>query len=127
MDVETTIPYKSIPNFSVSTVLGHEGNLIFGNLSGKPVIIMQGRFHYYEGYTMQQVTFPVRVMKALGVKTIFITNAAGGINPDFHIGDLMVINDHINLVNDNSLRGKNYDELGARFPDQHHVYDNSAY
>jgi purine-nucleoside phosphorylase len=121
--VEATIPYKSIPHFPVSTVIGHEGNLIFGKISGKPVVVMQGRSHYYEGYTMQQVTFPVRVMKALGVKTIFLTNAAGGVNPGFHIGDLMIIKNHINLASDNPLRGKNYDELGSRFPDQHHVYD----
>jgi len=125
IDVETTIPYNTIPNFSTTTVLGHKGNLIFGKLSGKPVIVMQGRFHYYEGYSMQQVTFPLRVMKALGVKTIFLTNAAGGVNQDYHIGDLMIIKDHINLVNDNPLRGVSYDELGPRFPDQHHVYDNT--
>lgn len=123
IEVETAIPYKHIPNFPVSTVLGHEGNLVFGKLNGKEVIIMQGRFHYYEGYSMQQVTFPVRVMKALGAKTIFLTNAAGGVNPDFHIGELMIIKDHINLVNDNPLRGKNYDELGPRFSDQHQVYE----
>lgn len=123
IDAVKIISYKDVPGFPVSTVFGHEGNLIFGKLNNKEVLVMQGRTHYYEGYTMQQITFPVRVMKAMGVTTLIITNAAGGVNPEFHIGDLMIIKDHINLVNDNPLRGRNYDELGPRFPDQHHVYD----
>lgn len=110
------IPYKDIPNFPVSTVEGHSGNLIFGTLGGKRVMAMQGRFHYYEGYDMKQVTFPVRVMKALGVETLFVSNAAGGMNKEFVVGDVMVITDHINLFPENPLRGKNYNELGPRFP-----------
>ncbi len=110
------IPYTEIPNFPVSTVEGHSGNLIFGNLGGKRVMAMQGRFHYYEGYDMKQVTFPVRVMKALGVETLFVSNAAGGMNKEFRVGDVMVITDHINLFPENPLRGKNYNELGPRFP-----------
>lgn len=110
------IPYTEIPNFPVSTVEGHSGNLIFGRLGQKPVMAMQGRFHYYEGYDMKQVTFPVRVMKALGVKTLFVSNAAGGMNKEFRVGDIMIITDHINLFPENPLRGKNYNELGPRFP-----------
>lgn len=116
IDDKKYIPYTEIPNFPVSTVEGHSGNLIFGLLGGKPVMAMQGRFHYYEGYDMKQVTFPVRVMKALGVKTLFVSNAAGGMNRDFRVGDIMVITDHINLFPENPLRGKNYNELGPRFP-----------
>ena len=110
------IPYGEIPNFPISTVEGHSGNLIFGTLGGKRVMAMQGRFHYYEGYDMKQVTFPVRVMKALGVETLFVSNAAGGMNKEFRVGDVMVITDHINLFPENPLRGKNYNELGDRFP-----------
>lgn len=110
------IPYSEIPNFPVSTVQGHSGNLIFGTMAGKPVIAMQGRFHYYEGYDMKTVTFPVRVFKALGVETLFVSNAAGGMNKEFQVGDVMVITDHINLFPENPLRGKNYDDLGPRFP-----------
>lgn len=110
------IPYTEIPNFPVSTVEGHSGNLIFGCLGGKRVMAMQGRFHYYEGYDMKQVTFPVRVMKALGVETLFVSNAAGGMNREFVVGDIMIITDHINLFPENPLRGKNYNELGPRFP-----------
>ncbi|MBD5213501.1 MAG: purine-nucleoside phosphorylase [Bacteroidales bacterium] len=110
------IPYSEIPNFPVSTVEGHSGNLIFGTLGGKRVMAMQGRFHYYEGYDMKQVTFPVRVMKALGVETLFVSNAAGGMNKEFVVGDVMIITDHINLFPENPLRGKNYKELGPRFP-----------
>ncbi|MDE6301653.1 MAG: purine-nucleoside phosphorylase [Muribaculaceae bacterium] len=110
------IPYSEIPNFPVSTVEGHSGNLIFGVLGGKRIIAMQGRFHYYEGYDMKQVTFPVRVFKALGVDTLFVSNAAGGMNKEFKVGDVMVITDHINLFPENPLRGKNYNELGPRFP-----------
>lgn len=116
------IPYSEIPNFPVSTVEGHSGNLIFGKLGNKPVMAMQGRFHYYEGYNMQQVAFPVRVMKNLGIKTLFVSNAAGGMNPEFMIGDIMVITDHINLFPEHPLHGKNYNELGPRFPDMSEAY-----
>jgi len=117
------IPYESIPNFPVSTVEGHSGKLIIGKLGDKVVMAMQGRFHFYEGYDMKQVTFPVRVMYAFGIRTLFLSNAAGGMNPNFEIGDLMVINDHINLFPDHPLRGKNYKELGTRFPDMSEAYD----
>lgn len=120
--IEKTISYADIPNFPVSTVEGHSGKLIFGELGGKKIMAMQGRFHYYEGYTMQQVTFPVRVMKALGIKNLIISNAAGGMNPDFEIGELMVIRDHINLFPESPLHGKNEPSLGVRFPDMSKVY-----
>lgn len=116
------IPYKEIPNFPVSTVEGHSGNLIFGKLGSKPVMAMQGRFHYYEGYDMKQVTFPVRVMKALGVETLFVSNAAGGMNKEFRVGDIMIITDHINLFPENPLRGKNDNKLGPRFPAMTEAY-----
>lgn len=116
------IPYTEIPNFPVSTVEGHSGNLIFGRLGNKRIMAMQGRFHFYEGYDMKQVTFPVRVMKALGVKTLFVSNAAGGMNPEFMIGDIMIITDHINLFPEHPLRGKNF-PTGPRFPDMHETYD----
>lgn len=116
------LEYKDIPNFPVSTVEGHSGRLIFGNLGGKKVVAMQGRFHFYEGYDMKQVTFPVRVMKFLGIKYLFVSNASGGVNPEFEIGDLMIINDHINLM-PNPLIGPNLNELGPRFPDMHKPYD----
>jgi purine-nucleoside phosphorylase len=116
------ISYEEIPNFPVSTVEGHSGKLIFGKLGGKEILAMQGRFHYYEGYDMQKVTFPVRVMKAIGIKNLFVSNAAGGMNPDFVVGDIMLINDHINLFPEHPLRGKNYKELGDRFPDMHEPY-----
>lgn len=116
------IPYSEIPNFPVSTVEGHSGNLIVGNLGGKRVLGMQGRFHYYEGYDMKQVTFPVRVMKALGVETLFVSNAAGGMNKEFKVGDVMIITDHINFFPENPLRGKNYNELGTRFPAMTEAY-----
>ena len=122
IDVKYSIEYSTIPNFPVSTVEGHKGRLIFGILGGKQVVAMQGRFHYYEGYTMQQVTFPVRVMKLLGIKTLFVSNASGGINTSFRTGDLMIITDHINLM-PNPLIGKNMAELGPRFPDMHNCYD----
>ena len=122
IDVKYSIDYSSIPNFPVSTVEGHKGRLILGELGGKQVVAMQGRFHYYEGYTMQQVTFPVRVMKLLGIKTLFVSNASGGINTSFRTGDLMIITDHINLMS-NPLIGKNMAELGPRFPDMHNCYD----
>lgn len=116
------IPYDTIPNFPLSTVEGHSGKLIIGNLGKKRVLAMQGRFHYYEGYDMKEVTFPVRVMAALGVKTLLLSNAAGGVNPNFEIGDIMIINDHLNLFPQHPLRGKNYKELGVRFPDMSQAY-----
>ncbi|SDQ52817.1 purine-nucleoside phosphorylase [Virgibacillus salinus] len=118
-----TFSYKDIPHFPESTVSGHKGQLVVGMLEGKQVIAMQGRFHYYEGYSMQQVTFPVRVMKDLGIDSIIVTNAAGGINKTYNPGDLMIINDHINNMGDNPLIGPNNDELGERFPDMSQVYD----
>lgn len=116
------IPYKEIPGFPVSTAVGHKGNFIAGTLGGKFVIAMQGRFHYYEGYPMELVTLPVRVMKVLGIGYLFVSNAAGGVNFDFRIGDLMIIRDHINLL-PNPLVGKNMDEFGPRFPDMTRPYD----
>ena len=116
IDIEKVIDYTDIPNFPVSTVEGHSGKLIFGTLGGKYIMAMQGRFHYYEGYNMKEVTFPVRVMKALDVDKLFVSNAAGGMNKEFVVGDVMVITDHINLFPENPLRGKNYAELGPRFP-----------
>ncbi len=116
------IPYEQIPNMPVSTVEGHSGKLIFGYLGEKYVVAMQGRFHYYEGYDMKQVTFPVRVMKAIGVNTLFVSNAAGGMNKDFKVGDIMIITDQINLFPENPLRGKNYNELGTRFPAMTEAY-----
>lgn len=115
-------PYSEVPHFVHSTAIGHKGNLIFGTLGGKSVLAMQGRFHYYEGYSMEQVTFPVRVMAQLGIKALFVSNAAGGVNPAFHVGDLMIIRDHINLL-PNPLIGKNIDEMGPRFPDMTRPYD----
>lgn len=122
INVEYTLPYAKIPNFPISTVEGHEGKLIFGELGGKKVVAMQGRFHFYEGYTMQQITFPVRIMKALGVKTLCVSNACGGMNPNFVVGDLMIITDHINLFPTNPLIGKNIAALGPRFPDMGEAY-----
>jgi len=122
LDIETIIEYADIPHFPLSTVESHQGKLIFGTLAGVSVVVMQGRFHYYEGYTMKQVTFPVRVMKFLGVETLLISNAAGGMNPLFRRGDLMIISDHINLMGDNPLIGQNDDELGPRFPDMSEPY-----
>ena len=116
-----SIPYAEIPNFPVSTVEGHAGELIFGRLGGVDVMAMEGRFHYYEGYTMQQVTFPIRVMYELGIKTLFVSNAAGGTNPDFQIGDLMIITDQINFMPENPLHGKNI-PTGPRFPDMSEAY-----
>ncbi len=115
--VEYVLPYNEIPNFPVSTVEGHSGKLIFGTLGGKKVMAMQGRFHFYEGYDMKQITFPVRVMKAMGVKTLIVSNAAGGMNPKFSVGELMIINDQINLFPTNPLIGKNDDQMGPRFLD----------
>lgn len=122
INVKHTIPYEEIPNFPVSTVEGHSGKLIFGELGGKNVVAMQGRFHYYEGYDMYKVTFPVRVMKFLGIQKLFVSNAAGGVNANFEVGDLMIINDHINLF-PNPLIGKNFPELGPRFPDMSDAYN----
>ena len=122
IEVKAELSYKDIPNFPVSTVEGHSGKLIFGNLGGRYVMAMSGRFHYYEGYDMKQVTFPVRVMKELGVKTLFVSNAAGGMNKEFRVGDVMIITDHINLFPENPLRGKNYEELGPRFPAMTEAY-----
>ena len=119
------LPYKEIPNFPVSTVEGHSGNLIFGRLGSRQVIAMQGRFHYYEGYDMKQVTFPIRVMKELGVKTLFVSNAAGGMNKEFKVGDVMVITDHINLFPENPLRGRNNEDWGPRFPAMTEAYCNA--
>jgi len=120
--VEEGIPYSQIPHFPVSTVPGHEGKLILGQLGGKSIIAMKGRFHYYEGYSLKEVTYPVRVMKRLGVKRLLISNAAGGINPSFEIGDVMMITDHINLMGASPIRGKHSEELGVRFPDMSDAY-----
>lgn len=122
IDKEQVIPYTEIPHFPVSTVEGHAGCLIFGKLGGKDILAMEGRFHYYEGYDMKQVTFPIRVMCELGIKTLFVSNAAGGTNPAFEIGDLMIITDQINFMPENPLRGANIPQ-GPRFPDMGHAYD----
>ena len=121
--IEHELAYEDLPNFPVSTVESHKGKLIFGELSGKKVVAMQGRFHYYEGYDMKDVTFPVRVMKLLGIKKLFISNAAGGVNMDFNVADLMIIEDHIDLTKENPLTGKNMDEFGGRFPDMSEPYE----
>ena len=118
------IPYSDIPNFPVSTVEGHAGKLIFGRLGGVDIMAMQGRFHFYEGYSMKEVTFPVRVMYELGIKTLFVSNAAGGMNPKFSIGDVMIITDHINLFPEHPLNGPNF-PTGPRFPDMHETYDHT--
>lgn len=123
ISAEFVIPYDTIPDFPVSTVEGHSGKLIFGKLSGKNVVAMQGRFHYYEGYNLQEVTFPVRVMKSLGIQRLFLSNASGGVNPEFEIGDLMIISDHINLFPGNPLIGPNDKRFGPRFPDMSEAYD----
>lgn len=123
IDINKEIAYKDIPNFPVSTVEGHNGKLIFGKLGGKDVIAMQGRFHYYEGYTMKEVTFPVRVFQSLGIEYLFVSNAAGGMNGSFDIGDIMLIDDHINLFPEHPLHGKNDPKLGVRFPDMSNAYD----
>lgn len=117
------IEYKNIPHFPLSTVQSHSGKLIFGELGGKHVVAMQGRFHFYEGYTMKEVTFPVRVMKLLGIGRLFVSNASGGVNPDFEVGEIMIQNDHINLFPAHPLIGKNLDDLGPRFPDMSEPYD----
>ncbi len=125
IDIQQTLPYEFIPNFPVSTVAGHQGQLIFGTMGGKNIVAMQGRFHYYEGYTMQELTFPVMVMKFLGINLLVLSNASGGVNPGFEVGDIMVITDHINLMKDNPLIGKNDDEVGTRFPDMGNAYDST--
>jgi len=123
IEVTEEFAYSGIPGFRTSTVAGHSGKLLFGTLAGVPVMAMQGRFHYYEGYSMEEVTLPVRVMKRLGIKILMVSNAAGGLNPDFVPGDIMLITDHINLFPENPLRGKNCDEFGTRFPDMSNAYD----
>jgi purine-nucleoside phosphorylase len=122
IEVSITLDYQDIPNFPVSTVESHHGKLILGRLNGKSILAMQGRFHYYEGYTPQEITFPVRVMKYLGIHHLFVSNASGGVNPHFEIGDLMVLDDHINLI-PNPLIGKHHSEFGVRFPDMSEPYD----
>ncbi len=117
-----SVDYAEIPYFPVSTVDGHDGRLIFGNLGGKRVVAMKGRFHFYEGYSMKEVTFPVRVMKFLGIKMLIVSNASGGVNPEFHVSDIMLIRDHINLFPEHPLRGKNFEELGPRFPEMSEAY-----
>lgn len=125
IEIETSLPYEEIPNFPVSTVAGHKGRLVFGRLNGVSVVAMQGRFHYYEGYNMQDLTIPIRVMKELGIRVLVLSNASGGVNPDFEVGDIMIINDHINLMGSNPLIGPNQEELGPRFPDMSDAYDPS--
>lgn len=125
IDTQYAITYKDIPNFPVSTVHGHEGRLIFGTLSGRKVIAMQGRFHYYEGYSTEEVTFPIRVLKYLGIRLLVLSNASGGINPDFRVSDIMFITDHINLL-PNPLIGKNDDRIGTRFPDMSEAYNKNV-
>lgn len=123
IEIEFSISYKDIPNFPVSTVKDHSGELVFGTLSGKNVIAMKGRFHFYEGWSMDEVIFPVRVMKFLGVSTLFVSNAAGGMGEKFKVGDLMIITDHINLQPVHPLRGKNDEKIGPRFPDMSNAYN----
>lgn len=122
IDVKHEIEYEDLPHFPLSTVESHHGKLIFGTINSKNVVAMQGRFHYYEGYSMKQITYPVRVMKFLGVKTLLVSNACGGMNPVYKRGDIMLMNDHINLIGDNPLIGKNEDDLGPRFPDMSEPY-----
>ncbi len=123
IDEQEAIDYRTIPHFPTSTVIGHEGKLIIGKLRDKQVVAMQGRFHYYEGYSMQEVTFPIRVLKQLGVTTLIVTNACGSLNPSFHAGDLMLVTDHLNMTGDNPLIGPNDEAFGPRFPDMSRAYD----
>jgi purine-nucleoside phosphorylase len=123
IQVEYSLMYSNIPNFPISTLEFHSGKLIFGTLNGRKVVAMQGRLHYYEGYSMQQITFPMRVMKALGISWLFLSNAAGSLNPEFRKGDLMIINDHINLLPESPLRGRNDSDMGPRFPDMSAPYN----
>lgn len=123
VEIEIAIPYESIPHFPQSTVEGHAGKLIFGRLGGKNVVMMAGRFHYYEGYSQDEVTFPVRVMRALGAEILMVSNAAGGMNSEYQVGDIVLIRDHINLQPEHPLRGKNDERLGPRFPDMSEPYD----
>ena len=123
IEIQHKLMYSNIPNFPISTLEFHSGRLIFGILKGKKVVAMQGRLHHYEGYDMKQITFPVRVMKMLGIKQLFVSNASGALNPDIKTGDLMIIEDHINLQHDNPLRGRNYEDLGPRFPDMSQPYN----
>jgi purine-nucleoside phosphorylase len=123
VEIENELLYSEIPNFPVSTVEGHAGKLIFGKIKNHEILVMQGRFHYYEGYTMEQVSFPVRVFRQLGIDFLFVSNAAGGINYSFEVGNVMMITDHINLTGTNPLIGKNYNQLGPRFPDLTHAYN----
>ncbi len=123
IEILHSLMYSNIPNFPISTLEFHSGKLIFGMLSGKKVVAMQGRLHYYEGYDMKQITFPVRVMKMLGIQKLFVSNASGALNPEYRKGDLMIIHDHINMQSDNPLRGRNTASLGPRFPDMSEPYD----
>ncbi|MEZ5106510.1 MAG: purine-nucleoside phosphorylase [Draconibacterium sp.] len=123
IEIIESIPYSEIPNFPVSTVDGHASRLIFGRLGNKYVLAMQGRFHFYEGYSMKEVTFPVRVLKFVGITHLFVSNASGGLNPEWNVGEIVLINDHINFFPEHPLRGKNINELGPRFPDMSHCYD----
>ena len=125
IDTQYSIPYAEIPNFPISTVAGHQGKLILGTLSGRRVVAMQGRFHYYEGYSTKEVTFPIRVLKYLGIKLLVLSNASGGINPNFRVSDIMIITDHINLL-PNPLIGKNDDRIGTRFPEMSEAYNKKA-
>jgi purine-nucleoside phosphorylase len=125
IETEFSIPYSEIPNFPVSTVEGHKGRLILGTLNGRKVWVMEGRFHFYEGYTAEQVVFPIRVLKLLGVENLLLSNAAGGVNKDYQVGDLMIIKDHISFFTPNPLLGKNETALGTRFPDMSEPYANA--
>ncbi len=122
IEIEEEIDYSDIPHFPISTVIGHKGKLIFGNLGGKKLVLMSGRFHFYEGYDSDQVVFPIRVMKLFGIKALLLSNAAGSVNPDFKVGDLMIIKDHVSFFTHNPLIGRNIDELGTRFPDMSEPY-----
>jgi purine-nucleoside phosphorylase len=125
LEAQVTVPYRDIPHFPVSTVESHAGEWVFGKLGGRPVVVMRGRAHYYEGYTMKQVTFPVRVLRALGAENLLLTGAAGGLNPTYEIGGLCAVTDHVNLMGDNPLLGPNDESLGARFPDMSEPYDHA--